>query len=163
MKIFKTWPTAAQAVEQHISGDTAWRPPGADQSLDLAKGGECERFVRQVIEVACKMPAGSWKYARDDARDTETALKEAGLSINQPIPGCIIALNDQAYVHGHIAIYAGKVSISKGIITLDENGVESIFENTSAAKRGTPAKVGTKVSALADVKREVSGYYIWGR
>ncbi len=133
------------AVRARLRGDSTIVIGNA--LFDLTEPGMCAKFVRQAHEAAMHISAFQWEYCAATARLMEGRLKGAGKQASRPSPGDIVALNNQSYSAGHIAIYAGIV-----------NGVESIYENTSAT-RGNPSPPGTKLTPLSLVSSKVSGYY----
>lgn len=145
---------AARAAQQHRVGDVSWqcadvRGCAVDVvTFDLETGGYCARFVRQCHDAALGKGEWHWTFAAPTAREMEKALRAAGLGIQVAAPGCVVALNNQSYWAGHIAIYLGAW-----------DGGVCIAENTSSKWRGDPQGPGTKISPLADVAGEVSGYY----
>jgi hypothetical protein len=126
------------------------------QSLDLATGGYCARFVRQIAETASDEIPMAWEYARANARLMERALRSAGLYVGKVIecaePGDIVGINLPASVEvGHIGIYVGEV-----------DGVPTIAENTSVAGRGKPRVKGTKLTPWSAIETRVTGLYRLG-
>ncbi len=122
-------------AHQHADGT------GVSQVLDLVTGGMCNRFVRQVYEVALGIPEQTWPYRAGRAIWTIDSLEAAGLGIKERNaadlkPGDIVGIHTGTF--GHIAIYIGG-----GLVA----------ENTSSSTRGTPRRAGTKLTpydALAD-------------
>ena len=115
----------------------------------------CSRFVRLCH---CAVTGSLWPgWAGAYATWTERGLRDAGCAIEQPVRGCIVALNGTAYAtygrgtieraseawmdarpkaHGHVAIYLGD---------------DRIAENGAA---------GYRIRTLAEAGRErITGYY----
>lgn len=126
------------------------------QALDLATGGYCARFVRQIVECALGLLPMSWEYRRANARLMERGLRDAGLYVGRTLddaaPGDIVGINKPPWVAvGHIAIYVGEVE-----------GIPTIAENTSVAGRGKPRVQGTKLTPWSAVATRVTGIYRLG-
>jgi len=126
------------------------------QSFDLATGGYCARFVRQVVETASDEIPFAWDYARANARLMERALRAAGFYVGRTLdnaaPGDVVGINKPPWVRvGHIAIYVG-----------DVDGEPMIAENTSVAGRGKPRVKGTKLTPWEVVAKRVTGIYRLG-
>jgi len=128
-------------AHQHINGT------GASQVLDLVTGGMCNRFVRQVYEVALGLNEQTWPYRAGRAIWTLDSLEadRKGVEIGTMgdlQPGDIVGIHTGTY--GHIAIYVGDGMIA---------------ENTSSKTRGNPRKIGTKLTPCDDIWDRVTGIY----
>lgn len=138
---------AIEAAKAHKSGDETYLATeyahgnGVADRLNLTEGGMCNRFVRQVFEVALGLDEQTWPYRAGRAIWTIDSLQAAGLGIKERNaadlkPGDIVGIHTGTF--GHIAIYIGG-----GLVA----------ENTSSSTRGTPRRAGTKLTpydALAD-------------
>ena len=122
-------------AHQHADGT------GVSQVMDLVEGGMCNRFVRQVYEVALGIPEQTWPYRAGRAVWTLDSLEAAHKRVNVGAdglqPGDIVGIHTGTF--GHIAIYIGG-----GLVA----------ENTT---RGTPA--GTKLTPYSALKERVTGIY----
>lgn len=123
------------------------------QGFDLATGGYCARFVRQVSECALGIIPMTWEFRRANARLMERALRDAGLYVGRTLadaaPGDVVGVNKPPWVAvGHIGIYVGEV-----------DGVPMIAENTSVAGRGKPRVKGTKLTPWSVLAKRVTGLY----
>lgn len=128
-------------AHQHADGT------GVSQVLDLVTGGMCNRFVRQVYEVALGIPEQTWPYRAGRAIWTIDSLEAAGLGIGPGLESDLL-LGDIVGIHtgkfGHIAIYVGDGMVA---------------ENTSSKTRGNPRKIGTKLTPCEDLWDRVTGIY----
>jgi hypothetical protein len=131
---------AIEAAKAHKSGDETYLATeyahgnGVADRLNLTEGGMCNRFVRQVFEVALGLDEQTWPYRAGRAIWTIDSLQAAGLGIKERNaadlkPGDIVGIHTGTF--GHIAIYIGG-----GLIA----------ENTSSSTRGTPRRAGTKLT-----------------
>lgn len=107
--------------------------------------GYCARFIRQLHECALGLRSFEWAYRAGDTKQMESNLYRAGLRVEKPEPGDIVALNKDSGPYGHIAIWLGG-----GLIA----------ENTSSGRRGKPREPGTKITPFSKALRaRVTGYY----
>ena len=116
--------------------------------FDLRTGGMCERFVRQCYEAAMQTGDHSWEYARDTARNTEEALREAGFETDSPQRGDIVCMNGTSGSAGHIGILLGDGTVA---------------HNTSSHKWNEDwsgrDEAGTCITSVGVVAHLISGYY----
>ena len=133
---------ALAAAKSHQRGETRWG------EFDLAKGGMCARFVRQVYEKSLGIDPFAWEFAAPSARDMATKLRHAGLLIptGDREPGDVVQIGTG--YPGHVAIYVGEVE-----------GAECIAENASDASRGNPRAAGTKLTPWSAVASRVTGVF----
>jgi len=154
---------AMKAVDARLRGESTVElglPKGRQQFIlgpvykDRKLQGYCNRFVRQVFEVALNLEPFDWRYRSDSARETCQKLEDAGKSVPFVcrLPGDILGINRSSGKYGHIAIY-----LSANIP--GHEGKELIAENTSSGARGYPVKPGTKITRLSDVQGRVTGCY----
>ena len=127
----------AQVAQE--AGETAQGSPGSSEitvegrSIAALPGGMCDKFARQVQELAMKIPDGSWQFHAGSAAQTEHLLIVDNRRIGGCIPGAVGCWDDGTV--GHIVTYIG-------------NGY--VAENTSGT-RGNPSRPGTKITKLDDV------------
>ena len=143
---------AKAAAEAHQRGHDSYLAThedggGVSQLMNLAEGGMCNRFVRQVFEVALGLDPFTWPYRAGRAIWTIDSLQAAGLGIKERNagdlkPGDIVGIHTGK--SGHIAIYVGDGMIA---------------ENTSSKTRGNPRKIGTKVTPYSAIAERVTGIY----
>jgi hypothetical protein len=111
-------------------------------AFDLRKGGRCQEFVRECIEAGNNWNPHTWEFG-DDEGSAKVALAHmdaAGFRLPSDtllVPGDIVGHRRGAY--GHIGLFVGFV-----------DGTQTVCENTSSGKRGTPRRPGTKRTPLKD-------------
>lgn len=141
---------AKAAAKAHAAGAETYTAhqrsdgSGVSQVLNLAEGGMCNRFVRQVYEVALGLNEQTWPYRAGRAIWTLDSLEadRKGVEIGTMgdlQPGDIVGIRGGTF--GHIAIYVGD-----GLVA----------ENTSSDTRGTPRCKGTKLTPYSDLRERVT-------
>jgi len=138
--------TAVAAAKAHQNGETSvsFGQGVSRQVFDLARGGMCARFVRQVYETALGLAPFTWQFAAPCARDMATMMRHAGVLIqtDDREPGDVVQIGTG--YPGHIAIFVGE---------------DGIAENTSDATRGNPRAAGTKLTPWSAVASRVTGVF----
>lgn len=129
---------AIAAAKAHAEGATHGKI--GEQDADFVIGGYCARLIRMLHEAALGIGAFDWPYAAANARQMEEKLKAAGLAVDAPEVGSVIAMNLTHAKSGHIGIYLGD---------------QRIAHNTSSRAWGP----GTVTTALSRVRSIISGYY----
>jgi len=139
---------ATEAVKARAAGKTSVKlgSGAAAQVFDLTTGGFCNRFIRQVFEVAIGLPAFTWYFGARKACETLKKLEPYRVPLKDRRPGDILGFAGDP---GHIALYMGNEY---------DDDKDLIAENTSAT-RGFPRPPGTKVTAYDAVRRRVTGCY----
>jgi len=133
---------AKHLCDLHAQGHKAITRGG--QAFDLATGGWCARFVRQVYE-ATTGKTFPWcdNTPPSNARGMEDLMVASQIEVASPLPGDCVCFNrgTGSGLHGHTGIHVD---------------ADHFAENTSSMSRGP----GTVLSRYATTLRNrVSGYY----
>jgi len=121
------------------AGEAAQGSPGSSElsvggrSVAAIPGGMCDKFARQIQELAMEITEGSWQFRELTAAQTEHKLIIDNRQIGGCIPGAVGCWDDGSV--GHIVTYIGSGYVA---------------ENTSGT-RGNPSRPGTKITKLDDV------------
>lgn len=145
---------ALEAAHASQRGADTYKPAATQsQNFDLKTGGMCLRFVRQVVEVAADLSAGTWEYAMPKAKQALRMMEADGLQVGDRYTtlsnikiGDIIGITTGVY--GHIAIFMGLI-----------DGIYSVAENTSSGSRGKPRRPGTKITPYSALQDRVTGIF----
>ena len=144
---------AAQAAMNHKYGGTHYNIAGI--RFDLVTFGYCERFVRQSVEAAMQRGEHVWKYAQDNARNTEAAIKAAGakpFTSQFARPGMVVAMNTNTGKNGHIGICVRTPDgLQVAHNTSNRNWCWSYLKRSSS--------LGTIISPFSTVRPKISGIY----
>lgn len=155
--------TALRACEARAAGKAsiALGTKPFRQTFDLEAGGYCNRFVRQVHEVALGLPPFGWLFGASKACLTLGKLRRSDLDVDMEKlmlsgqslvvlrrPGDILGWKGDP---GHIALYLGEVY---------HDGRQLVAENSSAA-RGFPRRAGTHLVRYQQLRRPDFVFRLW--
>lgn len=147
---------ALKAADAHAAGKKSIKLGSGvtTQTLDLATGGYCCRFVRQCFETALGMREFQWLFGSPSAKQTGEKMKAADVGRVSAglVAGDVLVWYEGSGPYGHIAIYLGDVY---------GDGRKLVAENTSSGKRGFPQAPGTKVTRLSSMRKGYVAYRLF--